>query len=95
MCGQITNDLTLADRTWTCSACGKFHDRDKNASVNLKKEGMRILVDEKGIKINHHVYPAVDATVVASGGVVRLDRVYDTLIKRSSEKEEINSYWSG
>jgi putative transposase len=95
MCGQINNDLTLADRTWTCSACGKLHDRDKNASVNLKKEGMRILVDEKGIKINHHVYHAVDATVVASGEVVRLDWVYDTLIKRSSEKEEIDSYWSG
>ena len=31
----VNSELTLVDRFWTC-ACGVVHDRDKNASVNLK-----------------------------------------------------------
>ena len=36
-CGFINKDLTLADRSWHCPACGTTHDRDFNASVNLEK----------------------------------------------------------
>ncbi len=50
-CGQITNDLTLNDRVWTCSFCVKTHDRDENASINLKAEGIRILKEERNITI--------------------------------------------
>ena len=50
-CGQKTNDLKLSDRVWTCSFCGTFHDRDENASINLKVEGIRILKEEKSITI--------------------------------------------
>ena len=42
VCGQINNDLILSDRTWTCD-CGTFHDRDKNASINIFKEGLYLL----------------------------------------------------
>lgn len=42
VCGQINNDLTLSDRTWTCD-CGTFHDRDRNASINIFKEGLYLL----------------------------------------------------
>lgn len=35
ICGEINENLTLADREWTCP-CGVHHDRDHNASVNLK-----------------------------------------------------------
>jgi putative transposase len=34
-CGQIKPDLTLSDRTYTCSHCGLVLDRDLNAAVNL------------------------------------------------------------
>ncbi len=50
-CGQKTNDLELKDRVWTCSFCGTTHDRDENASKNLKAEGMRILEEERNITI--------------------------------------------
>lgn len=36
VCGEINENLTLADREWTCGGCGTTHDRDHNASVNLE-----------------------------------------------------------
>lgn len=41
-CGYINNDLTLAMRKWECPQCHEVHDRDKNAAMNIKAEGMRI-----------------------------------------------------
>jgi putative transposase len=35
-CGAKNEDLTLKDREWTCDGCGTLHDRDFNASMNLK-----------------------------------------------------------
>jgi putative transposase len=38
---RVTNGLlTLADRVWTCDGCGKRHDRDLNAALNLLLEGV-------------------------------------------------------
>jgi putative transposase len=34
-CGRINRALVLADRVWTCTACGTVHDRDANAAGNL------------------------------------------------------------
>ncbi|MEQ8156454.1 MAG: transposase [Clostridiaceae bacterium] len=42
VCGEINNELTLADRAWTC-ICGTMHDRDINAAINIRKEGCRML----------------------------------------------------
>ena len=49
--GQINNDLTLKERAWTYSECETTHDRDENASVNLKAEGIRILKEERKVTI--------------------------------------------
>jgi putative transposase len=43
VCGAVNDLLALADRNWTC-ACGAAHDRDFNASLNIKSEGLNILV---------------------------------------------------
>jgi putative transposase len=40
-CGHVNRDLTLADRVWTCPACGTVLDRDVNAARNIRDEGMR------------------------------------------------------
>jgi len=37
VCGSIKHDLKLSDREWTCAGCGTLHDRDVNASINIKK----------------------------------------------------------
>jgi len=36
VCGSINDSLTLRDREWGCKECGTHHDRDANASNNLK-----------------------------------------------------------
>lgn len=41
-CGAINDGLTLADRVWTCS-CGAVLDRDVNAAINIRNEGLRML----------------------------------------------------
>ena len=41
-CGYLNHALTLSDRTWTC-VCGAVHDRDLNAALNIKDEGLRLL----------------------------------------------------
>jgi putative transposase len=42
-CGVKNEALTLADRTWTCPNCGVLHDRDINAALNIRDEGLRLL----------------------------------------------------
>jgi len=42
-CGHRKTDLTLADRTYTCSCCGIVLDRDHNASLNILGVGLHTL----------------------------------------------------
>ncbi|NVM27333.1 MAG: IS200/IS605 family element transposase accessory protein TnpB [Candidatus Helarchaeota archaeon] len=72
-CGQINNDLQLSERTWTCP-CGVTHDRDGNASTNIKEEGLQILHDQ-GISIINENY----ATVGTTGSHASGDRVSPAL----------------
>ena len=41
-CGYKNDELTLKDREWMCPHCGTVHDRDMNASLNIRDEGMRL-----------------------------------------------------
>jgi putative transposase len=35
-CYSVNKELTLKDRTWTCKSCNTTHDRDENASKNIR-----------------------------------------------------------
>ncbi|WP_156793283.1 zinc ribbon domain-containing protein, partial [Fictibacillus macauensis] len=40
-CGS-KQDMPLSDRVYSCS-CGSVMDRDYNAAINIKNEGIRLL----------------------------------------------------
>ena len=46
-CGYVYRKLTLKERDWQCPDCGKIHDRDLNAAMNILTEGERILKSSK------------------------------------------------
>lgn len=43
VCGYKNENLKLSDRRWVCPNCGTEHDRDYNATLNLLREGLKLL----------------------------------------------------
>ena len=44
-CNYRKSDLTLAQRSWVCPECRTKHNRDLNAAINIKKEGIRMVLN--------------------------------------------------
>jgi putative transposase len=42
-CLNINNSISLNTRAWTCTKCKKTHDRDINASKNIRNEALRMI----------------------------------------------------
>ena len=57
-CFYQVSDMPLDVREWTCPHCGSHHDRDGNAAINIRGEGIRIIKAE-------------GAAVSAVGGEIR------------------------
>lgn len=41
-CGYVNKGLKLSDRYWYCPKCDTYHDRDKNAAINILNEGRKL-----------------------------------------------------
>ena len=42
-CFYRLGEMPLDIREWTCPHCGAHHDRDANAAINIRAEGIRVL----------------------------------------------------
>jgi putative transposase len=47
-CGHVVGELPLDIREWNCPSCGTRHDRDGNAALNIRTEGIRIMAMDGG-----------------------------------------------
>jgi putative transposase len=51
-CGHELEALALAVRAWTCPICGAVHDRDINAALNIKAEGLSVFACGEAVRPN-------------------------------------------
>ena len=42
-CGYINKKLKLSDRQWICPDCGEIIERDYNAALNIRDEGIKLI----------------------------------------------------
>jgi putative transposase len=69
MCDYKHELLLLSDREWRCPSCGSYHDRDKNAAINLEKMA---------------VSSTASACGASSGGVIVLAITSHVALKQES-----------
>ncbi len=65
VCLNQVGSLPLDMRSWTCSNCNTKHDRDVNAAINIRDEGLRLL-RQTSVQVL-----ALGTSATASGGNVR------------------------
>jgi putative transposase len=56
VCGWVKEDLTLADRVWTCEQCGTTHARDLNAAIMVEREALRLRTDAPVVASSGHKF---------------------------------------
>ncbi len=86
ICGYMNEELELKDREWTCPECKTHHDRDVNASINLRKEGIRLLKEDNITIINTN-----DNTIGTMGIHAFGDRVRPYSVKATVDELGIHS----
>ena len=74
-CNYIKQDLTLEDREWDCPRCQVKHDRDLNAALNIRKQGIALLenttVGTTGLAWGVEVRPECDEIFVLGHSTVK------------------------
>jgi putative transposase len=84
-CGAVRAKLSLAERVFTCDACGHMQDRDVNAALNLAGMAQRHAQAE-GLEC--YVAATGAETPNARGGQIRLDPVEHSPVKREDSPVE-------
>jgi len=47
---KLDRKLLKSERSWKCPFCGAIHDRDENAAINIKGQGIASLCEVKPTK---------------------------------------------
>lgn len=71
-CGGRNKDLDLSQRTWICPHCGALLNRDENAAINIRNEGIRLLSTASSAGINacgKNVRPRLKKAVLVEAGI--------------------------
>ncbi len=75
-CLYQMSEMPLDIREWTCPNCGMHHDRDENASKNIRAEGIRQL-------------SVLGTRTAAEGGEVRLKGGRKPVLRHSPVSSEV------
>ena len=59
-CGYVNKSLKLSDRQWICPECNSVIDRDLNAAMNIKDEGLRKIIGWSSPKFTPADCPTMD-----------------------------------
>lgn len=81
-CLYQRSEMPLDVRSWTCQSCGTHHDRDENASKNIRAEGIRQL-------------SVLGTRTAAEGGEVRPKGGRKSVLRHSPVNSEAHTVPSG
>ena len=88
-CGNINQDLTLSDRSWTC-ICGVNHDRDFNAAKNIRQETIK--------QVGQEMSESTSMEMDSSGRLTRkgnvISRTVDEVENSSSDRRKLIKFHS-
>lgn len=62
VCGFYNDNLTINDKFWKCPQCGTLLDRDINAAINIRNNGMEIYGFNNLYSIPYNVPQYIDPT---------------------------------
>jgi putative transposase len=71
-CGTRYGELGLGERSWTCIHCGKRHDRDINAAINLQRLATGALAAQSALPV---ASPAATSGTAAGMGPAAVGKV--------------------